>query len=93
MMNGASLWLPLSEDVKRALEVLPVPHGAQVDCRYYFWGGIASRDEYIKTVCRTLKAVFRKSGLKGASSHRFRHTLATEILVNGGSIEDAANPR
>jgi hypothetical protein len=33
----------------------------------------------------------RKSGVPQATSHRFRHTLATEILVKGGSIEDAAN--
>lgn len=25
------------------------------------------------------------------AAHRFRHTLTTEILVNGGSMEDAAN--
>ena len=26
-----------------------------------------------------------------AVAHRFRHTLATEILIKGGTIEDAAN--
>ena len=40
---------------------------------------------------RTLRAVFAKSGVPGAHAHRFRHTLATEILDAGGSFEDAAN--
>ena len=91
MKNGAALWLPLWDDVKRALEILPVPQGAPADCKYFFWTGLGDRDGTIKTVDRTLQAVFRKSGVKNATSHRFRHTLATEVLVNGGSIEDAAN--
>jgi integrase len=36
-------------------------------------------------------AVFEASGVAGACSHRFRHTLATEVLEMGGSIEDAAD--
>jgi site-specific recombinase XerD len=91
LKNGAPLWLPVWDDVRRALEVLPLPQGAPVDCEYFFWTGLGERDGHIKTVDRTLQAVFRKSGVKNASAHRFRHTLATEILVNGGSIEDAAN--
>ena len=91
MKNGASLWLPLSGDVKQALELVPFPAGAGADCKYYFWSGLGSRDGHVKTVGRTMQAVFRKSGVVGASAHRFRHTLATEILVNGGTIEDAAN--
>jgi len=41
-------------------------------------------------VTRTMGAVFRKSGVPGAHAHRFRHTLATEILEAGGTFEDAA---
>ncbi len=93
MKNVHPLWLPLSEypDVQFALDVLPAPLGAPADCKYYFWTGLGGRDGHIKTVDRTLQAVFRKSGVKDASAHRFRHTLTTQILVNGGSIEDAAN--
>ena len=40
---------------------------------------------------RTLQAVFAKSKVRGAQAHRFRHTLATEILIAGGTIEDCAN--
>jgi integrase len=62
----------------------------RLGCHYIFWTGLDDRDGHIKTVVRTLKSVFEKSGVAG-SAHRFRHTLATEVFVNGGSIEDAAN--
>jgi len=89
--NGAVIWLPLYPEVKNALDCLPLPQGASADCEYFFWTGAGARDGHIKTVVRTLQAVFRASGVKGAQAHRFRHTLATQILVAGGSIEDAAN--
>ena len=89
--NGATLWLPLYADVKRALECVPLPEGASAETEYFLWSGLGARDGHIKTVVRTLKAVFTKSGVTKAHAHRFRHTLATEILVKGGSIEDAAN--
>jgi integrase len=34
--------------------------------------------------------VFKASRVPGAHAHRFRHTLATEILEAGGTFEDAA---
>ena len=40
---------------------------------------------------RTLHAVFKKSGIAGAHAHRFRHTLATELLGRGASFEDVAD--
>lgn len=90
MKNGAELWLPLEPDVAEALERVPPPDGGEPG-RYYFWTGAGSRHGHIKTVERTLQAVFRESRVAGAQAHRFRHTLATEILLAGGSIEDAAN--
>jgi len=89
--NGAAIWLPLYPEVKAALDCLPVPQGANADCEFFFWTAGGACDGHIKTVVRTLKAVFEASGVRNAHSHRFRHTLATQILVAGGSIEDAAN--
>ena len=40
---------------------------------------------------RTLAAVFNHSEVKGAHAHRFRHTLATEILARGGTEQDVAD--
>jgi len=40
---------------------------------------------------RTLAAVFKKSGVQKAHAHRFRHTLATELLGRGASFEDVAD--
>lgn len=89
--NGAPVWAPVEEDVLAALAVLPSPKGAPADCKYFFWTGLGSREGQTNTVGRTLQAVFRKSGVENAIAHRFRHTLCNEILVNGGTIEDAAN--
>src|SRR5262249_16700032 len=89
--NGAAIWLPLYPEVRNALDCLPLPQSASADCEYFFWTGAGARDGHIKTVVRTLQAVFRASGVRDAQSHRFRHTLATQVLVAGGSIEDAAN--
>jgi len=91
LKNGAAIWLPLYREVKQALDRLPIPQGATQDCPYYFWTGLGERDGHVKTIDRTLKAVFAMSKVPGAHAHRFRHTLATEILVAGGSIEDVAN--
>ena len=44
----------------------------------------------VKGAQRTMAAVFRRSGVKGAHCHRFRHTLASELLGKGGSFEEVA---
>ena len=90
LKNGTALWLPLYQEVKFALACLPVPRGA-ADDRYFFWTGEGTCENQINTMGRTLQAMFTKSGVAGAHCHRFRHTLATEVLSSGGSIEDAAN--
>lgn len=91
LKNGAPIWLPLYPEVKRALNNLIQPQGTICECEYFFWSGRGSREEHIKTVTRTLKAMFRASGVRDAHAHRFRHTLATEILIKGGTVEDCAN--
>ena len=38
-----------------------------------------------------LAPVFRKAKIAGAHAHRFRHTLATDILARGGTMADVAD--
>ena len=40
---------------------------------------------------KSLDSVFRRAGVENARSHRFRHTLATEILTKGGTEQDVAD--
>ena len=40
---------------------------------------------------RSLSAVFKASMVPHAHAHRFRHTLATELLGNGASFEEVAD--
>jgi integrase len=40
---------------------------------------------------RSLASVFKASLVPRAHAHRFRHTLATELLSNGASFEDVAD--
>ncbi len=45
----------------------------------------------VRDATRTLATVFKASGVQNAHAHRFRHTLATEILEIGGTIDEAAD--
>jgi integrase len=38
-----------------------------------------------------LRALFKASGVVDAHAHRFRHTPATEILSNGGTLAGVAD--
>jgi len=90
MKNGNPVRLPIHPDLAAALDGLPAPRG-ESDSRHFFWSGHGSARSMVRDATRTLRAVFKASGVPGACAHRFRHTLATEILERGGSIEDAAD--
>jgi len=90
--NGKPVKLPVPADLKAALELLPLPRGAEgANCAYFFWSGNGSKRAVIRDVTRTMATVYEKSGVADACSHRFRHTIATEVLEMGGSIEEAAD--
>ena len=44
----------------------------------------------VKGAWRTMAAVFKQAGVKQAHPHRFRHTLASELLGKGGKLEVVA---
>lgn len=89
--TGDPVFLPIPEGLKLVLDALPLPRGAAQDCPYYFWNGQSSRRAVVGIAERTLAAVFRKSGVKNAHAHRYRHTLATRLLEQGATFEQVAD--
>jgi len=89
--SGEAVYLPMPEDLKVALDVLPLPRNAPQDCSNYFWNGQTSRRAVVGIAERALAAVFKKSGVKSAHAHRFRHTLATRLLEQGATFEQVAD--
>ena len=89
--TGKAVFLPIPDELRLALNALPAPRGAAPDCRYFFWNGITSERAVKGIAERALAAVFKKSGVKKAHTHRFRHTVATELLGAGASFEEVAD--
>ena len=88
--NKRAVWLPMVPDVRAALAVLPTPEGARDGCPYLFWSERGDEENHIKQVGRILSRLMQRSAVEDATSHRFRHTVAQDILVSGGSLEDVA---
>lgn len=85
------VFLPIPDGLKLVLDALPLPRNAPQDCPYYFWNGHTSRRAVVGIAERTLSAVFKKSGVKNAHAHRYRHTLATRLLADGEMFELVAD--
>ncbi len=88
--SGQSVFLPVPKHLKEALDRVPPPV-SNIDSRYFFWNGTGKQETHKGHMHRLLQAVFKKSGVVGAHAHRFRHTLATELLGRGASFEDVAD--
>jgi site-specific recombinase XerD len=89
--TGDPVFLPIPESLKLVLDALPPPRNSAQDCPYYFWNGNSSRRAVVGIAERTLAAVFKKSGVKDAHAHRYRHTLATRLLEQGATFEQVAD--
>jgi integrase/recombinase XerC len=88
--SGQPVFLPVPADLKAALDRVPPPM-SNIESRYFFWNGTGKLETHKGHMHRLLQAVFKKSGVTGAHAHRFRHTLATELLGRGASFEDVAD--
>ena len=88
--TGKPVLLPVPDDLQAALDLIPLPKGAKPHCEWYFYNGYRDVDNAIKRCWRTMNSVFQASGVKGAKTHRFRHTLATRMLEQGATYEDVA---
>jgi integrase/recombinase XerC len=89
--NGQAIFLPVPPDMKTALDAVPIPRGTVGESRYFFWSGSSSEKALKAVADRSLRTVFKASGVPNAHAHRFRHTLATELLGRGASFEEVAD--
>jgi len=86
--------LPIASELKAALDALPFPKrddGGQADSGYFSWSGSGKESSARGIAERLLGAVFAKAKIAGAHAHRFRHTLATDVLAKGGTMADVAD--
>jgi site-specific recombinase XerD len=89
--SGEPVFLPIPDGLKLALDALPLPRHAALDCAYYFWNSHTARRAVVGIAERALAAVFKKSGVKNARAHRYRHTLATRLLGRGATFQEVAD--
>lgn len=88
--SGQPVFLPVPPDLKAALDNVPAPM-TNAESRYFFWNGTGKPETHKGHMHRLLKSIFTASGVKGAHPHRFRHTLATELLGRGATFEEVAD--
>jgi site-specific recombinase XerD len=88
--NQRMIRVELPSPVMEALDMLPQPKSAASGNRRYFASDTATLRSLVKGAWRTLAAVFKQAAVKGAHPHRFRHTLASELLAKGGALGDVA---
>jgi len=65
--------------------------GSQVDSGYFFWSGLGKKSSARGIAEQMLAPVFRRAKIARSHAHRFRHTLATDILARGGTMADVAD--
>jgi site-specific recombinase XerD len=88
--NHQMIRVELPGAVIEALEVLPHPKAAAAGNRRFFSKDSAILRSQVKGAWRTMAAVFKQAGVKQAHPHRFRHTLASELLGKGGKLQEVA---
>jgi site-specific recombinase XerD len=81
--TGNPLWLPLPEFLVAKLNALPLYEG-----KYYFAAGRAKLDTATGNARRLLRKLSKLAKVRMVNPHRFRDTLAINLLQRGVPIED-----
>ena len=80
--TGVPVYVPLPPFVVEALEACPL-----ISERYWFWTGVGSKETLAGNWRRTFRRLCKIAGVLGGHPHRFRDTLAVELLLDGMPIE------
>src|SRR5579871_994010 len=76
------VYIPLPAFVVEALKVCP-----RKSERYWFWTGAGSKETLAGNWRRTFRRLCNIAGVKNGHPHRFRDTLAVELLLEGVPME------
>jgi integrase len=79
--NGKRVSIPAHPEIVSALE--------EMNGRYFFWSGNGTIHSAVTDWWRTLKRLGKVAHIK-VHAHRFRHTLAVELLSNGIPVSEVA---
>ena len=80
--TGVPVSIPLPPFVVDALEKCP-----RISERYWFWTGVGSKETLAGNWRRTFRRLCEIAGVQEGHPHRFRDTLAVELLLEGVPIE------
>jgi integrase/recombinase XerD len=80
--TGVPVYVPLPPFVVEALEACP-----RISDRHWFWTGVGSKATLAGNWRRTFRRLCKIAGVQGGHPHRFRDTLAVELLLNGMPME------
>ena len=80
--TGVPVYVQLPPFVVEALERCP-----RMSERYWFWTGVGSKETLAGNWRRTFRRLCEIAGVQGGHPHRFRDTLAVELLLEGVPIE------
>lgn len=80
--TGVPVYIPLPPFAVEALHACP-----RRSERYWFWTGVGSKDTLAGNWRRTFRRLCKIAGVRGGHPHRFRDTLAVELLLEGVPME------
>jgi len=80
--TGVPVYVPLPPFVVEALDGCP-----RISERCWFWTGVSSKETVAGNWRRTFRRLCEIAGVQGGHPHRFRDTLAVELLLDGMRIE------
>jgi integrase/recombinase XerD len=83
--TGTHVRLPLPPACLEELAKIPEASGP-----YYFWSGFGKPKTRVANFQWVLKKMFIAAKVEHGHAHRFRHTLAVELLLAGAPIERVA---
>jgi integrase/recombinase XerD len=78
------VWVPVPEEVAAALAA--IENGGEL----YFWSGESTLHTATNEWRARLAKVFRLAGVEDGHPHRYRHSMATNLLEKGVSVETVA---
>jgi len=81
-LTGVPVFIPLPPFVVDALNACP-----RKSERYWFWTGVGSKETLAGNWRRTFRRLCEIAGVRDGHPHRFRDTLAVELLLEGVPIE------